>query len=68
MNWILKLIVEKVLEYLGGLFKKEVESKTKEAESKAKNEENAKDLADAIAKNASKEEIARRAEDLINGN
>lgn len=68
LNWFFKIFIEKLLEYVIGFFKKESEAAQRNAEQKKKDEENLKEYTEAVQKNASREEIAKKAEDLLNGN
>lgn len=68
LDWFFRLFIQKLLEFVVSFYKKEADAKKRNETQKKKDEENANDLSDAVQKNASKEEIAKKAEDLLNGN
>jgi hypothetical protein len=67
MNWLIKIFFEKLFVFIADLFGKEVAAQKRMADQKAKDLENSKKLTDATNAGATKEEIAKKAEDLLNG-
>ena len=67
LDWFFRLFIQKLLEFVVGFYKKEADAKKRNDAQKKIDEENAKELKDAAQNNAPKEEIAKKAEDLLNG-
>jgi hypothetical protein len=66
MNWIIKLFFEKLLEYIAGLFKREVES-IKRTEDQKKRDSELLDVYKKAVESGDKTAIAKAAEDMLNG-
>lgn len=66
-NWFLKVFITKLLEYSYGLLKKEVEAYRRKKEQRKKDEQSLQEYTELVKKpGVSKEEIAKKAEELIN--
>jgi hypothetical protein len=66
MNWLIKLIIEKILDYIGVLFRKEIEAKQREKQQDQSNKELLDKYNEAVS-SGDKAKIAQAAEDLLNG-
>lgn len=67
MNWLIKIFFEKLFEFVLGLINKEAAAARRLSEQKKRDEEALAKYTEAVKAGASDEEIAKKAEDVLNG-